>query len=370
MKRYYVNTIFAFMTLCACTEKEIKDDAKTTQGAIAFTTQVCDISRSADTNFETIKGDEGFLVNAYNSGSSDYTNPFFEKVIFTYNPSAGLWISDPLELWNSSLNLDFYGYYPTDLNVNTSNPGLLNYTVKSNAEDQQDVVMAYAGNQTEKPSVKMMFHHALSKLTFKITTKANSDLNLNISSITVKNIPMTADIQFVSTATKVPDYFTTSNYSAYGDAIITIPEGKGVLTAGTEDVSVGSFDSLYIIPNVVDVWVYDTSTSAVQLSSKTYINIAGVMSGPTNYQTNIIVPFPTQVEDAANPGQLVPLEWKPGYEYEYNIIFGDYDGQSGGGGYTPDQIVDNKPLPIIMPIKITVTVKEWNKESIGIDLGA
>ncbi len=368
MSKYYINIIFLFISLCACSEKYISVEDEIAKGAIVFTTQVCDISKSGDTNIQTIKGDGGILVSSYYSDTNPQEN-FFEKLNFLYDSKNNLWTSDPVVFWSASEKLDFYGYYPTDLDINTSDPGLLNYTVNSNAEDQQDIVMAYVSNQTEEPSVKMTFQHALSKLTFKVITKANSGLNLNISGITIKNIPMTADIRLVTTATQVPDYFTTSNYSSFGDATETIPEGEGSLTAGTADVSIGTFNPFYIIPHIVDVWVYNTSMSAAELSSKTYINISGVMSGPTDYQTQIIVPFPSEVEDAVT-GQLVPLEWKPGYEYEYNITFGDYNGQSGGGGYTPDETQGGKPLPIIMPIKITVNVKEWNKESIGIDLGA
>ena len=91
------------------------------------------------------------------------------------------------------------------------------------------------------------------------------------------------------------------------------------------------------------------------MTTGTYINIYGTLSGVAEYTGNIAIPLDSTTDT-----------WEAGVSYEYVILFGK-GGTTGGGGYNPDQAAsgtDNeKPEKILLPITLFVTVAEWSNVS-------
>ncbi|MEG1615813.1 MAG: fimbrillin family protein [Bacteroidales bacterium] len=342
MKKTGLLIAIALITMSACTNDELKNEEITQSNSILIDPFVPKMQKSGDATSITLEN--GIMIYAYENGKAYTSSPFINGVIF--KKTTTYWESAPLYYW-PMYALDFYGFYPTSVvPTDIANPLDFTYTVNPSAENEDDVVVAYKGDQTRE-IVDMQFHHALSKISFTITTTANTGLNVIVNSIALKNILMTADFTLDTLATGVPDYFEVTNPSSSGDATIT-PTSPVSVIASTTNVTSSPISALYVIPQTLTNWAY-TQTSAFPLTG-TYININGSLTGVADYVGNIAVPITTTA-------------WQPGYHYIYNIVFGNPNGTSGGGGYNPDQGTDGdtKPEQILLPIQISVTVDTWDE---------
>ena len=345
MKKWMIIPFITTIVVAGCTESSNSGDGDLDPNAIAIDAFVPKMQKGIDATTTSLAS--GISIYAYKTGVAYTNTPFMNGTIFT-KPANGYWTSSPVMYW-PMYPLDFYGFYPkTVAPKDVSVPTKFSYTVAPDASDQFDVVTSFTGNQ-DRELVQMKYHHALSKINFKITAYANSGLNVTVNGITMKNIPMSADFEFNTSATAVPNYFTVSNQApvgpSTGNSLIT-PAQPVVVNASTADVSSDLITGMYLIPHKLVNWAY-TDANAYPLTG-TYINIQGSLSGITDYKGNIAIPIITSI-------------WQPGYSYTYNIIFGNPNGGSGGGGYNPDNSTDGnkKPEQILMPILVSVTVDEW-----------
>ncbi|MGL5227683.1 MAG: fimbrillin family protein [Bacteroidales bacterium] len=345
MKKWMMIPFIATLVITGCTENSDSGDGDLDPNAITIDAFVPKMQKGVDATTSTLAS--GISIYAYKTGEAYSTSPFMKGVVFT-KPGAGNWTSSPVTYW-PMYPLDFFGFYPkTVAPTDVAVPTKFAYTVAPDAANQFDVVTSFTGNQ-DRELVQMKYHHALSKINFKITTFAESGLNVTVNGITMKNIPMSASFDFNTTATAVPNYFTVTNQApvnpSNGNSLIT-PAQPIVVNSSTADVSSDLITGMYLIPHKLVNWAY-TDANAYPLTG-TYINIQGSLSGITNYTGNIAIPIITSM-------------WQPGYSYTYNIIFGNPNGGSGGGGYNPDNSTDGnkKPEQILMPILVSVTVDEW-----------
>ncbi|MGL4292856.1 MAG: hypothetical protein ACRCSQ_04715 [Bacteroidales bacterium] len=342
MKKMMLISAIVTLAISGCTSDEIVNNTeKNDLNAISISPFIYKMQKGVDATTTTLAS--GISIYAYKSG--DYTStPFLNAVEFS--KSGTYWTSNPIHYW-PEYALDFFGFYPKTVKpTNLTDPTAFSYTVSPDASNEYDVVTSFKGNQN-KEIVDMDYHHALSKISFKITTVANSGLNVTVNSIAVKNIPMTGDFVFDKTASKVPDYFTVNVPSGNATGIATnTPTSPVSVKASTQEVSSEVISGLYLIPHTLHNWAYDQN-NAYPLTG-TYININGALSGLTDYTGDIAIPITT-------------TQWQSGYHYTYNIVFGNTSGTSGGGGYNPNQGTDGntKPEKILMPIQISVTVDTW-----------
>lgn len=347
MKKWMFMTTLVILSMSGCTgEDELNKDKEAKSNVISIDPFVSIMQKGSDANLSILAS--GISVYSYKSGETYTDTPYLNGIDFS--KSGTYWSSNPVYYW-PEYDLDFFGFYPTMLKpTDVTDPTAFSYTVSSDATNEYDIVTSFTGKQNRE-IVQMDFHHALSKISFQITTAANSNLNVSVNSISVKNIPMSADFVFNTTATKVPDYFTVSNQKpvnpSTGYAIVTEPTPV-VVSASTKEVSSSLISGLYLIPHTLINWAYD-QTNAYPMTG-TYININGAFTGLTDYTGDIAIPITT-------------IAWQPGYHYIYNIVFGNTSGTSGGGGYNPNQgsSGNTKPQQILMPIQINVTVDTWTE---------
>lgn len=343
MKKWLLISAIAAVAISGCTESD--DANKTTETkVISIDPFVPKMQKGTDATTSALAS--GINIYAYKTGASTAGTPFLNGVEFTKTETY--WTSAPTSYW-PEYALDFFGFYPTTVKpTDTSDPTAFSYTVAANASAEYDIVAGYAGNMNRE-IVQMDYHHALSKVSFVITTVANSGLNVTVNSISVENIPMTGQFVLDTTATQVPDYFSVSNQTPVNPStgVATLTQSEPVsVTASTDNVSSALLSGLYLMPHTLVNWAYDQANAYPM--EGTYININGALSGLTDYTGDIAIPITT-------------TEWQPGYHYIYNIVFGNTSGTTGGGGYNPNQGSNGntKPQQILMPIQINVTVDTW-----------
>ena len=338
MKKLLMIPLIGTLLMSACSENQSDDIVESNK--ITIDAFVPKMLKGEDATATTLASGVG--IYAYKTGTP-YTTPFMSDVNFKKGNSY--WGSTPTYYW-PQYSLDFFGYYPYAVKpTNASEPTKFAYTVAPDTKDQSDVVAAYTGNQN-KNIVQMQFHHALSKINFVITSYKNSGLNIDVNSIAIKNIPMSADFTLQTAATEVPNFFTVANQgTATGTATMTNTPAIKV-EASTDNVSSKLLSGMYLIPQTLVNWSY-SDTKAFPLNGS-YINLNASLTGVTDYTGNIAIPITT-------------VKWEPGYSYTYNIVFGNETGSTGGGGYNPDKSTDggNKPEQILQPIQVNVSVDQW-----------
>lgn len=347
MKKWMMIPVVTALVISGCSENSGSsiEEPDLNSNEIAIDAFVPKMQKGIDATTSTLAS--GISIYAYQTGEPYSASPFMKGTLFT-KPSEGYWTSQPVMYW-PMYPLDFYGFYPKSVAPeNVAEPTKFSYTVLPDVANQSDVVTSFVGKQ-ERDLVQMEYHHALSKVNFRIVSYANSGLDIAVNSIAVKNIPMSADFTYNTSATGVPDYYTVSNQAPVNPStgISTLTEKTPLIIKGsTVNEASAPITGMYLIPHKLNNWAY-TQTNAYPMTG-TYININGELTGVTDYKGNIAIPIAT-------------TEWQPGYSYTYNIIFGQPGGSTGGGGYNPDKPTTggNKPEQILMPIQVSVTVDKW-----------
>ncbi|MGL5635295.1 MAG: fimbrillin family protein, partial [Bacteroidales bacterium] len=164
MKKWMIIPFITTIVIVGCTENSNSGDGDPDPNAIAIDAFVPKMQKGVDATTSTLAS--GISIYAYKTGEAYSTSPFMKGVVFT-KPGAGNWTSSPVTYW-PMYPLDFFGFYPktvapTDVTV----PTKFSFTVAPDAANQFDVVTSFTGNQ-DRELVQMKYHHALSKINFKI----------------------------------------------------------------------------------------------------------------------------------------------------------------------------------------------------------
>ncbi|MGL5785690.1 MAG: fimbrillin family protein [Bacteroidales bacterium] len=341
MKKLLLLSVLTASILSSCSSENEDPNIYSDQNAISIDAFAPKMQKGADATTNSLAS--GINIYAYKSGAPYTTTPFLNNILFEKKDQY--WVSTPLTYYWPSYPLDFYGFYPKDVKPSdVAEPTKFSYTVNPDAAKESDVVVSTIANQTREV-VQMQYHHALSKVSFIITSAASSGLNVSVNSIAVTDIPMNGNFELNKTATAVPDFFTVSGQSGNNTATVT-PATPVVVKSAATNVSSSPVSGLFLMPHTLVNWKY-SDTNAFPMKGS-YININGSLTGVTDYSGNIAIPITT-------------TEWQPGYHYTYNIVFGNAGGTTGGGGYNPDKGTDGgkKPEQILMPIQVNVTVDQW-----------
>lgn len=341
MKRSILVLSIATAILTGCSTEVSEPALIAEDNAIAIDAFAPKMQKSVDATTQSLSA--GINIYAYKTGEAYTNSPFLNGV--TFEKKDQFWTSTPLTYYWPDYPLDFYGFYPKTLKpANISDPTQFSYTVNPDGAKEADIVTSFMGKQ-EREVVQMQYHHALSKVSFLITSAANSGLNVSVSSIAIADVPMNGDFLFNKTATAVPNYFTVSNQNQPDTAYIKM-SAPVVVKASSSNVSSDPVTGLYLIPHTLNNWKYSDAKAFPMTGS--YIRINGSLTGVTDYTGNIAIPITT-------------AKWQPGYHYTYNIVFGNASGTTGGGGYNPDKGTDGntKPEQILMPIQVNVSVDQW-----------
>ena len=346
MKNLILLSAIASLTLVGCqSEDEFKKDFDNSN-TISFNPYLQKLMKGSD----AVKADleKGINVYAYKAdeGFSE-KDPYIDGVIFEKKDGNTYWTSTPVKNW-PTYALSFIGYYPKTVGPNDiKTPNVFSYTVLDDIDAQEDILLAFTQNKYRANPVEMKFHHALSKVNFEIGTVANCGLNVEVHSITVKNVPSSADFTYAPHDLGVPLLFTINNTAGVKDFIYNLASSVTV-TASDQIEKSDKLSGFYLIPHAISKWVYGEN-SYDKLATQTYINLNATFTGSAERTGNIAIPIQT-------------TSWQPGMSYTYTIMFGDSNGTSGGGGYDPDINDDDKPQQILTPINMQVDINYWKIE--------
>lgn len=198
MKRTWSKLGFlCLIGLCiSCSSEIITDDAvQPTEQAISWVPYIArEVQTRAVVMDLTQLQNNGFGIMGYvHTGTPNYATPNFMNGPVTWDSSNSQWSYSPTKYWpnNASQQLDFLAYAPygDDTHINVSG-STLTFTVDDNAENQVDLIVATAKNQTRSNNngaVELNFRHLLSRLQFDAKAAAGST-----STITI-NVTLTGD---------------------------------------------------------------------------------------------------------------------------------------------------------------------------------
>lgn len=199
MKRTWSKFWFiCLIGLCiSCSSEIITDDAvQPTEQAISW---VPYIAREVQTRAVVMDNDElktkGFGIMGYvYTDTPDYTTPNFMNGQVTWDAGSSQWSYSPTKYWpnNASQQLDFLAYAPcADSHVSVSGH-TLTFTVDDNAENQVDLIVATAKNQTRSTNhgaVELHFRHLLSRLQFEAKAAPGYGYEITFTSATLSGAP-------------------------------------------------------------------------------------------------------------------------------------------------------------------------------------
>lgn len=275
-----------------------------------------------------------FDVYAYTS-ESDSLTPYMDNVVVTKSAN-NVWTYSPVAYWPVNQSLDFYAFSPADW-VGTNSP-LRPVPYDANPYDggMKDIVYAVCSDikgEVDRPNPQVMlnFRHALSKLTFKLSSNS-PNIKVEISSMALSNIKMKGNFTFPQETTskdqtpgnvgKWTDQNDAYSYILFSaqrlDEKVTLTSTPIVLEAD----GLGLGGSLYVIPQPL-FWSNNGNGE-----DDDYVIVQGRIFDADD-GTQLWPSDNTPAENVAQNGEgkmKFPLtttslsEWQPGYHYVYNLI--------------------------------------------------
>lgn len=350
--------IFAALALLAasCTKTEVVScDSQGSQRGIGFSAYTAKPTKAAQTDVTTTNL-TSFQVSAIGNGAV-----YFDNVSFAKN-GEGVWASTPLYFW-PAYALNFYAYNtPAQGNGTftkniTTGAQTLTYSPASELAKQEDLVAAYAPNETDPSgATDLTFNHYLTQVVVN-AKNSSTGYTVEVSGVKLANLAGEGTYTFstgnmVATAAKV-NTASSSDYSSTFTAKTLDNSAKEVMAETT--------GKWYLVPQSVTAW--DQAGNKKNTSHGTYIALNVKITAP-----NGVVVYPTSGESAwmavPVPTQLAFAQGK-----KYNVTVDFFSTTGGGAGYVDpenpgeldrDPNTDDSGKKIIGgAIKFDAEVTEW-----------
>lgn len=382
-------TMAAALALVGCSQDDLMQGVENhADGAIGVNAYVPTTTRGTAVNSvgDLVKSENGFDLFAFkvNSDGESYDESLFmgdgttgDGVAFIGNGSNGIYTWDYKDntekrFWSEAQNatLKFYAVSPMDevtasMNLEkTLNNTVrkISYSVPSDAKDQVDLMYAvsdkYGSDKNETANknhmengISLQFHHALSQIVFKVKT-TEKEVFADIKNIEITNIKNSGYFNFdndYDPLTNTENFWTLDDTKATqkvrmsdtDDEIITdinthpneygydneTTYSGGYYGSETDGSLTDSKKALLLLPQ-------NLKDNASELVISCRINFSG-KNGEVN-----IVPASNDNEEYAEVRIPLTTEWKPGFKYNYTLIFSAEMGN---------------------PIKVeTIAVDKWN----------
>lgn len=178
----------------------------------------------------------------------------FDNQKVTYSTSESKWTYSPLKFWPANGKIDFLAYAPYDKSITlTDGSKIKNFTVSEKIAEQKDLLWTNAKSSisadltSAKEKVKFQFHHALSRLGYKVTLSgdySSSGATFTVNKITLAGSPDgTSKKAFYKTGTiDLSKIVTKDNTEQNKKDLSKTNTGTGLWTAGTSDDNKQNFD--------------------------------------------------------------------------------------------------------------------------------
>ena len=373
--------IIAALALLAasCTKTEVVScDAQGSQRGIGFSAYTAKPTKAAQEDVMT-EDFNSFQVTAIGNGAV-----YFDNVTFTKN-GEGVWASTPVYFW-PAYALNFYAYNkpvngeftPT---FNTTSQ-TLTFTPSTTLTEQEDLVAAYAPNETQPVSgaTALKFNHYLTQIVVK-ALNTNSTYKVEVAGVKIAHMQNKVKYTF-SSSSESTEVATDAGDETY---LSEFERNAKTLDGTAQEVmtSANTGNKWYLVPQTVNAWDRENNMTNKGASS----------SLTTTYDDGTYLAL--KVKITANNGKLkiypasaseeyawmaVPVpasqEFKQGHKYTFVINFFQ---KNGAGFVDPEEPSDidgdhnadnDKGKPIIGgPIQFSANVNTWPDETvITIDL--
>lgn len=356
-----VSVFFAVFALvgASCTKIQIADsgDSSPSKRAISLSAYTAMPTKAAQTDVITNEF-TSFQVSAIGNDAV-----YFDDVTFRKN-DEGVWASSPAYFW-PAYALNFYAYNtPAEgngtftRNITASSPQTLKYSPSTELAKQEDLVAAYAANQTEPSgATPLTFKHYLTQIVVK-ALNTNSTYGVEVAGVKIAHMKNKVEYTFSSQSTTVATDAADETYSSEFAAKILTTDAQEVMTASTDN-------KWYLVPQSVTAWdksETDNSSDGTYLALKVKIT---ANSGALRI-------YPATGEEYAWMAVPVPAsqEFKQGHKYTFVIKF---FGNNGAGYVDPenpgdldgdgDANNDNGKSIIGGAITFNATVSGWTPET-------
>ncbi len=325
----------AFALLSAnCTKTEVvSNGALSAQKGIGFSAYTAKPTKAAQTDVTT--GDfNSFQVSAIGNSAK-----YFDNVTFT--KSGDVWVSNPLYFW-PAYALDFYAYNtPAEGNgtftrsITTTAPQTLTYSPAEDLSKQEDLVAAYAANQTESnnnsnKAIALTFNHYLTQVVVNAKC-SNSNYKVVVDGVKLANLAGEGTYTF-STGNMVANSELVNKASS-SDYISTFT--AKTLTADAKEVMADGTGKWYLVPQTVKAWDRENNMTNTGAYSSTYDHGTYLALKVLIKSKNGANIYPYSGETSAWMAVPVPSQLAFAQGKKYNVTL-DFFGNKGAGYVDPE----------------------------------
>lgn len=354
-----ISVIFAALALLAasCTKTEVvSSDVQSSQRGIGFSAYTAKPTKTAQEDVTT-SNLTSFQVSAIGNGAV-----YFDDVTFRKNNSV--WESTPVYFW-PAYALNFYAYNkPANGFVDRSiavGSQTLTFTPSTVLTEQEDLVAAYAPNQTQPVSgaTDLTFNHYLTQIVVK-ALNTNPTYSVEVAGVKLAHMKNKVKYTFSSESTEVATDATDETYSSEfeGNAKTLTAEAQEVMTASTGN-------KWYLVPQTVTAW--DKATESTNSSKKTYLALKVKITA----NGGALRIYPATGEEYA--WMAIPLSqtFSQGHKYTFVVKFFENDGAGNVDPETPGDLDgngnandDNGKSIIGGAITFKADVSTWEPETV------
>lgn len=282
------------LAITSCSQNEEFENAAQ-KAEVNFTTVVSKAVRASELKTADLRTNGGFKVFAYNTEVADMAvgsilnTTFMDDVTVEWKTSKWEMDSENPFYWPLTDKIQFFSYSPIT-NVNYIKPDGLKtgypsftYSVADNVANQEDLVVAYAKNQT-KPTVSstpvnLNFKHILAQINFKLKGK-DAGFTYNVKKITLSNINKTGTFTYGDPEVAIGTWPTSSESTSY--------EYSAVYTefSNTSESIIATGDNgLMLIPQTLG----ETAKITIEYSTKNISTSKGTFDGTKEVSLKDIV---------------------------------------------------------------------------------
>lgn len=205
-KKFFMGiAAMAALTLVSCssddldslTDNSSKNEAISFDGYLGRSAVAVNGTRGSEETVNTLKT-KGFGVFGKYTPTTGQGSNLFDNQPVTYftstTPTESKWTYSPLKFWPSDGHIDFLAYAPYDKNTTlTEGSKIKDFTVDEDIAKQKDLLWTNDMNRQitadiTKKKVNFQFHHALSRLGYKVTL--SGDYTSSGATFTVNKITL------------------------------------------------------------------------------------------------------------------------------------------------------------------------------------
>ena len=361
-KSIFLLAAFALLAASCAKTELVSSGALSSQKGIGFSAYTAKPTKAPQEDVTT-SNLTSFKVSAIGNGAVYFDNVTFEK------NGEGVWASTPAYFW-PAYKLNFYAYNtPTNGHftptINTTSQ-TLSFKPSTNLTEQEDLVAAYAPDQTEPSgATPLTFNHYLTQVIVKAKS-SNANYKIVVDGVKLANIVGNGTYTF-------SDNKMTAGSTADADYDETFTTGKTLTTEAQEVMTNAGTGKWYLIPQTtLTAWNQETDKS--NNSNGAYL---GLKVKITNADGSYKV-YPSSGDESAwmaIPISTSDIAFAQGKKYNITLNF---FGNKGAGYVDPKEPgeLDGDPSTsdagksiVGGAIKFSATVTPWPDETvITIDL--